>query len=247
MAGFEHPVPVAPGHRLPLTRQRQQVVDECLTPVNRLVYPGQMVAVALLSCEFDVSVRHRERVPEVVADDTRALIQAVPLPSPFQPCTSLVARVQESFPETTSVSKHDYAPPAKSDARAVGQVLGDIFETELTDRHQQALRAAMYGGHFKSPRGSTATETADTLSLTRSTFSSHLRNAQQTLFERLFDRIPSSDRRPAQYAYGDGRRGRIVRRGDLGNTFAGGRPSISRYCGPSTVAGRTHTLSQHRQ
>lgn len=93
MAGFEHPVPVAPGHLLPLTRQRQQVVDECSTPVNRLVYPGHMVAVALLSCEFDVSVRHPERVPEVVADDTRALLQAVPLPSPFQPCTSLVARI----------------------------------------------------------------------------------------------------------------------------------------------------------
>jgi predicted DNA binding protein len=75
-------------------------------------------------------------------------------------------------------------------------MLGDIFETELTDRQQQVLRAAMYGGYFQSPRRSTATEIADALSLTQSTFSYHLRNAQQTLFERLFDRLHDNDRRP---------------------------------------------------
>lgn len=102
---------------------------------------------------------------------------------------SLVTRVQESFPETTLVSKREYTPAAESNVHAVGWVLGDIFETELTDRQQQVLRAAMYGGYFQSPRRSTATEIADALSLTQSTFSYHLRNAQQTLFEGLFDRL----------------------------------------------------------
>ncbi|WP_175452873.1 PAS domain-containing protein [Halorientalis regularis] len=102
---------------------------------------------------------------------------------------SIVARVQESFPETSLVSKREYTPAAKTDAHAVGRVLCNIFEEELTDRQQQVLRAAMYGGYFRSPRRSTATEIADTLSLTQSTFSYHLRNAQQTLFERLFDRL----------------------------------------------------------
>ncbi|WP_436930440.1 PAS domain-containing protein [Halosimplex halobium] len=102
---------------------------------------------------------------------------------------SLVTRVQESFPETTMVSKREYTPAAKSNALAVGRMLRDIFETELTDRQQQVLRAAMYGGYFHSPRRSTATEIADALSLTQSTFSYHLRNAQQTLFEGLFDQL----------------------------------------------------------
>jgi len=102
---------------------------------------------------------------------------------------SLVRRIQDSFPETTLVSKREYTPAARSDARAASRVLGDIFEDELTDRQQQVLRAAMYGGYFESPRRSTATEIAEAFSLTQSTFSYHLRNAQQALFERLFDRL----------------------------------------------------------
>jgi PAS domain S-box-containing protein len=123
---------------------------------------------------------------DTVTDGRAEVVCEVPLGTDIY---SLVTRVQESFPETTLVSKREYTPAAKSDAHAVGRVLGDIFETELTDRQQQVLRAAMYGGYFQSPRRSTATEIADALSLTQSTFSYHLRNAQQTLFERLFDRL----------------------------------------------------------
>ncbi|WP_424016148.1 bacterio-opsin activator domain-containing protein (plasmid) [Halorientalis pallida] len=123
---------------------------------------------------------------DTVTDGRAEVVCEVPLGTDIG---SLVARVQESFPETTLVSKREYTPAAKTDAHAVGRVLCDIFETELTDRQQQVLRAAMYGGYFQSPRRSTATEIADALSLTQSTFSYHLRNAQQTLFERLFDRI----------------------------------------------------------
>ena len=102
---------------------------------------------------------------------------------------SLVTRVQDSFPDTSVVSKRETTPPAKSGAHGVGRVLGDIFETELTNRQRQVLRAAMYGGYFQSPRRSTATEIADVLSLTQSTFSYHLRNAERTLFGELFDRL----------------------------------------------------------
>jgi len=125
---------------------------------------------------------------DTVTDGRAEVVCEVPLGTDIG---SLVTRVQESFPETTLVSKREYTPAAKSNAHAVGRVLGNIFETELTDRQQQVLRAAMYGGYFQSPRRSTATEIADALSLTQSTFSYHLRNAQQTLFERLFDQLRS--------------------------------------------------------
>jgi len=123
---------------------------------------------------------------DTVTDGRAEVVCEVPLGTDIG---SLVTRVQESFPETTLVSKREYTPAAKSNTHAIGRMLGDIFETELTDRQQQVLRAAMYGGYFQSPRRSTATEIADALSLTQSTFSYHLRNAQQTLFERLFDRL----------------------------------------------------------
>jgi PAS domain S-box-containing protein len=130
---------------------------------------------------------------DTVTDGRAEIVCEVPLGSDIK---SLVTRVQESFPETTLVSKREYTPPVRSDAYAVGRVLEDIFETELTDRQQQILRAAMYGGYFNSPRKSTATELADALSLTQSTFSYHLRNAQRTLFERLFDRLQGQNQRP---------------------------------------------------
>jgi hypothetical protein len=130
---------------------------------------------------------------ETVTDGRAEVVCQLPLGDDIG---SLVTRVQESFPETTLVSKREYTPPVRSDAYAVGRVLEDIFEAELTDRQQQILRAAMYGGYFNSPRKSTATELADALSLTQSTFSYHLRNAQQTLFEQLFDRLQGQTQRP---------------------------------------------------
>jgi len=123
---------------------------------------------------------------DTVTDGRAEVVCEVPLGNDIG---SLVTRVQDSFPETALVSKREYTPAAKSDAHAVGRLLGEIFENELTDRQQQVLQAAMHGGYFQSPRQSTATEIADALSLTQSTLSYHLRNAQQTLFERLFDRL----------------------------------------------------------
>jgi predicted DNA binding protein len=123
---------------------------------------------------------------DTVTDGRAEVVCEVPLGTDIG---SLVTRVQESFPDTTLVSKREYTPSEKSNANAVGRMLGDSFETELTERQQQVLRAAIYGGYFQSPRRSTATEIADALSVTQSTFSYHLRNAQQALFQRLFDRL----------------------------------------------------------
>lgn len=103
--------------------------------------------------------------------------------------TSLVRRLTDSFPETRLVAKREYDRSATSSGESACQVLGETFREDLTDRQQQVLRAAMHSGYFESPRASTATEIADTLSLTQSTFAYHLRNAQQTLFEQLFDRL----------------------------------------------------------
>jgi PAS domain S-box-containing protein len=122
---------------------------------------------------------------DVVTDGRAEVVCEMPLGNDI---ASLVTRVKGSFPETSFVSKREYTPSAEPDADAVGRGLGDVFENELTDRQRQVLRAAMYGGYFNSPRQSTATEIADALSLTQSTVSYHLRKAQQTLFEGLFDR-----------------------------------------------------------
>jgi len=101
----------------------------------------------------------------------------------------VVDRLTASFPETTLVAKRTVDRSASTSGPDTGGILADAFENDLTERQRQVLRAAVYAGFFESPRRSTASEIADALSLTQSTVSYHLRNAQRTLFERLFERL----------------------------------------------------------
>ena len=121
-----------------------------------------------------------------VTDGQAEVVCEVPLGHDIE---SLVTRLTELFPETTLVAKRSRDRPQDSETQSARQVLDDVFDDELTDRQQQILRAAAYGGYFESPRRSTATEIAAALSLTQSTFSYHLRNAQQTLFGHLLERF----------------------------------------------------------
>ncbi|MFC7132466.1 MULTISPECIES: PAS domain-containing protein [Salinibaculum] len=102
--------------------------------------------------------------------------------------SALVDSLTASFPETELAAKRERqrAPAAteQSDER-----LADVYESDLSDRQRQVLRAAIYSGYFESPRRSSASDIAEALSLTQSTVSYHLRNAQQTLFERMVDQL----------------------------------------------------------
>jgi len=109
--------------------------------------------------------------------------------SPERDITGIVSHLTSSYPETTLVAKREYTSSSRTVGQELGELLADAFERELTDRQRQAVRAAYHGGFFASPRDSTATEIADALSLTQSTFSYHLRNAQQKLFDDLFDHV----------------------------------------------------------
>jgi PAS domain S-box-containing protein len=102
---------------------------------------------------------------------------------------SLVNQLKDAFPETELVAKHEYDRSENSVEQNSSKLLADVFTHELTDRQRQVVRAAVHGGYFESPRRSTATELADALSVTQSTFSHHLRNAQQTLFEAMLERL----------------------------------------------------------
>jgi hypothetical protein len=58
---------------------------------------------------------------------------------------------------------------------------------KLTDRQLQALRTAYEAGYFERPRRTNATEVAEQLGISRSTFAEHLAAAQRKLFEDVFD------------------------------------------------------------
>lgn len=58
---------------------------------------------------------------------------------------------------------------------------------KLTDRQEEALRAAYFGGYFDWPRGSTAEEIADSMDVSSPTLHNHLRKGQREILTVLFE------------------------------------------------------------
>lgn len=57
---------------------------------------------------------------------------------------------------------------------------------DLTDKQHSSLKAAFHHGYFEQPRSSSATEIAESLEVTHSTYLQHLRSAQRKLLQQLF-------------------------------------------------------------
>lgn len=68
----------------------------------------------------------------------------------------------------------------------VGRAVASVDLTNLTEKQASALKAALHQGYFEQPRESSASEVADSLNITHSTFLQHLRAAQRKVFVDLF-------------------------------------------------------------
>ncbi|WP_302082585.1 helix-turn-helix domain-containing protein [Salinibaculum rarum] len=69
--------------------------------------------------------------------------------------------------------------------RAADQELDTTIESSLTKQQREALVAALDQGYFDVPRGATATDVADQLGISKSSFLGRIKRAQQTVFEQL--------------------------------------------------------------
>lgn len=58
---------------------------------------------------------------------------------------------------------------------------------KLTDRQLEVLKTAYQRGYFERPKGANATELAEELGISQSTFTEHLVAAQRKLFDDVFD------------------------------------------------------------
>lgn len=93
--------------------------------------------------------------------------------------TDAVAQaVREVYPDMTLVSTR-YVPTVRD--------FWTVVADELTERQRTVLQLAYYAGYFEEPRSSTGTELADRLGITRQTLNHHLRQAENTVFGRLFE------------------------------------------------------------
>ena len=63
--------------------------------------------------------------------------------------------------------------------------LDTTIESSLTKQQREALVEALDQGYFNVPRGATATDVADELGISKSSFLGRIKRAQRTVFEQL--------------------------------------------------------------
>jgi predicted DNA binding protein len=90
----------------------------------------------------------------------------------------ILARLREHFPGIELASR------VYVDRSEERQPSGS---SDLTEKQLNALRTAYASGFFHRPQRATANEVADALGVSRTTFLHHLRAAERSLFERMFE------------------------------------------------------------
>ncbi|TYT62854.1 PAS domain-containing protein [Natrialba swarupiae] len=86
--------------------------------------------------------------------------------------------LRDAFPDIELVSQQRILTP---------QYLRQIVDENLTEKQKTALQLAYFSSYFEQPRSSTGEELADNIGVTKQTFHYHLRNAEETVFEILFE------------------------------------------------------------
>ena len=94
---------------------------------------------------------------------------------------SIVDHVSTAVPSTTLVAHRE-----RDRSATVGGHQEGVLE-RLTDRQREALEAAYRAGYFEWPRESTAEEVATSLDIAAATLHGHLRKAELTMLETLFN------------------------------------------------------------
>ncbi|MFB6168167.1 MAG: helix-turn-helix domain-containing protein [Haloferacaceae archaeon] len=92
-----------------------------------------------------------------------------------------VDTVTDALEEAELVAKHHGSVDPQSDLQ-----LATAVDDRLTDRQRQALKMAFHAGYFDFPRRTDARTVAAEIGIAQSTFSQHLRVAEQKLLEELF-------------------------------------------------------------
>lgn len=72
-----------------------------------------------------------------------------------------------------------------TDGGTAEKELDTTIESSLTKQQREALVSALEHGYFNVPRGATATEVAEDLDISKSSFLGRIKRAQQTVFEQM--------------------------------------------------------------
>ena len=94
---------------------------------------------------------------------------------------SVVDALQSTYDGLTLVAKIERERNIQTEAEFRTQL-----EATLTDRQREAAQTAYFAGYFEWPRTNSGEEVAEMMDITQTTFTQHLRAAENKLFERLF-------------------------------------------------------------
>ncbi|MEF8779800.1 MAG: helix-turn-helix domain-containing protein [Haloferacaceae archaeon] len=94
---------------------------------------------------------------------------------------AVVAELRERYPDA-DVKRLVRSPTGETESDAVF-----VDRGKLTDRQREVLRTAYEMGYFERPRRANATDVADALDITQSTFSEHMVAAQTKVLGDLFE------------------------------------------------------------
>lgn len=95
---------------------------------------------------------------------------------------TFVERVLSAYPETELIGRRE-----RTRRLQTPHEFQSLIEERLTDRQQEALQTAYYGGFFEWPRDATGEDVAATLGVSQPTFLQHLRTAERKLLSAFFD------------------------------------------------------------
>ncbi|WP_254765970.1 bacterio-opsin activator domain-containing protein [Salinilacihabitans rarus] len=116
-----------------------------------------------------------------LAADPGGTTMAIDVPSSVE-TRSVDDLVRTTCPDATLVARRERDGPPATRERLAADVLA-----ALTDRQLEVVRTAYHAGFFRTPRERTGSEVADSLDISPTAFSNHLRAVQRKLFAALFD------------------------------------------------------------
>ena len=128
---------------------------------------------------FD-ALLERNALPRDGTADGDEIRLVVELPDPVE-VESFVEWLQRRYDGAGPVARRELDRPVRSKRR-----FRSMVESSLTERQNEVLETAFYGGFFEWPRERTGQEIADSLGVSQPTVNRHLRAAERKLLTLLF-------------------------------------------------------------
>jgi PAS domain S-box-containing protein len=123
----------------------------------------------------------RNVVPRNGSASAGTLRLLVEVPAPVEPQT-VVESLRRSYDDVELRDQRELDRPSRT-----RRTFRSMVEESLTERQQEVLRTAYFGGFFEWPRDRTGQDIADSLGVSQPTVNRHLRAAERTLLTLFYE------------------------------------------------------------